>query len=70
MSKTFTEYEPMKNIVSTTSSVKLNKIELTVPLNDSEDEDELLNDLLDRMEILESKLDTLLKICDRINRNL
>jgi hypothetical protein len=68
MSKTFTEYEPMKNIVSTTSTNSINQIEITVPLK--EDEEELLNDLLDRMEILESKLDTLLKICDRINRNL
>jgi hypothetical protein len=71
MSKTFTEYEPMKNIVSTTSTNSINQIEITVPLKeDQEDEEELLNDLLDRMEILESKLDTLLKICDRINRNL
>lgn len=67
MSKTFTKYEAMKNIVSTTSTNSINQIEITVPLKDDQEDKDLL---LDKIDIVESKLDTLLKICDRISRNI
>ena len=38
MNKTFTEYEPMKNIVSTTSTTSLGQIEITVPLEDNKED--------------------------------
>jgi hypothetical protein len=70
MSKTFTKYEAMKNIVSTTSTNSINQIEITVPLKEDQEDEDLLLDILDKIDIIESKLDTILKICDRISRNL